>query len=86
MIDIKPGCLIKGFSGEVPNCIDFYQKCQKELGNLVCLTIAWSSGRIQHFPIIEKETVPAMNTSTSLLSHSLSLRHDTYKFDLTAIY
>ncbi|KOX78535.1 Zinc finger protein GLIS3 [Melipona quadrifasciata] len=63
VIDIKPGCLIKGFSGEVPNCIDFNQKCQKELGNLVCLTIAWSSGRIQHFPIVEKETVPAMNTN-----------------------
>lgn len=86
VIDIKPGCLIKGFSGEIPNCIDFYQKCQKESDNLVCLTIAWSSGRIQHFPIIEKETVPAMNTSTSLFSHSLSLRHDTYNFDLTAIY
>ncbi|XP_068984306.1 aladin-like [Bombus flavifrons] len=85
VIDVKPSCLIKGFPGEVPNCMDFYQKCQKGSGNIICLTIVWSSGRIQHFPIIEKRIAPVTNTSTSVLSHSL-LRHDTYNFDLTAIY
>lgn len=85
MIDVKPSCLIKGFPGEVPNCMDFYKKCQKGSGNIICLTIVWSSGRIQHFPIIEKGIAPVANTSTSVLSHSL-LRHDTYNFDLTAIY
>lgn len=85
LVEIKPTCLIKGFVGEVPNCINFYQKC-KEGSNVVCLTIAWSSGRVQHFPIVEKEPVPPLNASTSLLSHSYSVRHDTYNFNLSASY
>ncbi|XP_017763140.1 PREDICTED: aladin-like [Eufriesea mexicana] len=84
VIEVKPSCLIKGFPGEVPNCMNFYQKCKAGQNNIVCLTIAWSSGRIQHFPIVEKETVPTMNTSTSLLSHSFSLSRDTYNFDLNS--
>ena len=49
--EVKPGCLIKGFYGEVPNCIQFYQNHKKD-SDAVCLTIAWSSGRVQHFPIV----------------------------------
>lgn len=84
MIEVKPSCLIKGFPGEVPNCMNFYQKCKAGQNNIVCLTIAWSSGRIQHFPIVEKETVPTMNTSTSLLHHPFSLSRDMYNFDLNS--
>ncbi|XP_076625897.1 aladin [Colletes latitarsis] len=54
VVDVKPGCLIKGFPGEVPNCMNFYQK-RDELSPAICLTIAWSSSRVQHFPIVEKE-------------------------------
>lgn len=51
-MEVQPSCLIKGFPGEVPNCINFYQKHS----SWICLTIAWSSGRIQHFPIVENES------------------------------
>ncbi|XP_014478045.1 PREDICTED: aladin [Dinoponera quadriceps] len=49
IVEVQPSCLIKGFPGEVPNCINFYQKDTL----CICLTIAWSSGRVQHFPIVE---------------------------------
>ncbi|XP_017883332.1 aladin-like [Ceratina calcarata] len=83
VVEIKPSCLVKGFPGEIPSCMNFYQK-YKEDSNMICLTIAWSSGRIQHFPIIEKETVPVVNVSC--LSHSYSLAHDTYNFNLRAAF
>ncbi|CAK9801032.1 AAAS [Anthophora quadrimaculata] len=62
IVDVQPGCLIKGYCGELPTCIHFYQECQRD-SNVVCLTIAWSSGRIQHFPIVEKENIPITDTS-----------------------
>ncbi|KAL2746997.1 aladin isoform X1 [Vespula maculifrons] len=49
-VEVKPFCFIQGLSGEVPNCINFYKK-YPSTDSIVCLTIAWSSGRIQHFPI-----------------------------------
>ncbi|XP_011144902.2 aladin [Harpegnathos saltator] len=49
VVEVQPSCLIKGFPGEVPNCMNFYQRDT----SYICLTIAWSSGRIQHFPIVE---------------------------------
>ena len=85
VVEMKPGCLIKGFPGEVPNCMNFYQNCSSP-SSVVCLTIAWSSGRIQHFPIVEKEDHPNMNVTSSLLSHTFTIRHDTYNFDLSATY
>ncbi|XP_031834009.1 aladin [Nomia melanderi] len=85
VVDIKPGCLIKGFPGEVPNCMNFYQKYDSQ-SPAICLTIAWNSGRIQHFPIVEKEPAPSLNTTSTLLSHSFAMRHDTYNFDLSATY
>ncbi|KAI4491768.1 PREDICTED: aladin [Polistes canadensis] len=50
-IEVKPFTFIKGLPGELPNCMNFYQKCLTE-NSTVCLTIAWNSGRIQHFPIV----------------------------------
>ncbi|XP_076293843.1 aladin isoform X2 [Lasioglossum baleicum] len=85
VVDIKPCCLVKGFPGEVPSCMNFYQKHNNQ-SPVVCLTIAWSSGRIQHFPIVEKECVPNMNVTGSLLSHSFSMRHDSYNFNLSTTY
>ncbi|KZC12167.1 PREDICTED: aladin-like [Dufourea novaeangliae] len=85
VIDIKPGCLIKGFPGEVPNCMNFYQRYDSQ-SPAICLTIAWSSGRVQHFPIVERESGPNMNVTSSLLPHSFSMRHDAYNFDLSATY
>lgn len=41
-------CLITGVPGEVPNVMDF----QKNFDDGACLSIGWSSGRLQHFPII----------------------------------
>ncbi|XP_012250773.2 aladin-like [Athalia rosae] len=50
------GCLIKGFPGEVPNCMNFQQNFSLHSDSKrACLTIAWSSGRIQHFPLIGTE-------------------------------
>lgn len=65
--NVKAGCLIKGFALEVPNCIQFYQN-HKNDSEAVCLTIAWSSGRIQHFPIVshvESQTDVCRNTTFS---------------------
>lgn len=66
--------------------MNFYQKYKNESDNIVCLTIAWNSGRIQHFPIIEKESVRTVNICTTPLSHSFSMRHDMYNFNLTVTY
>ncbi|XP_003707492.2 aladin [Megachile rotundata] len=85
VIELKPGCLIKGFPGEVPNCMNFYQKCNDK-SSVICLTIAWSSGRIQHFPIVENESAVNISTNYSLTSNSFSLRNETYNFNLTATY
>lgn len=62
LIDIKPLTLVKGFPGEQPNCMQFY----KDEGT--CLSIAWSSGRIQHFPIVVDPE----------FSHNQSLSQTTY--------
>ncbi|XP_053984736.1 aladin-like [Hylaeus volcanicus] len=85
VVDIKPACLIEGFLGEVPNCMNFYQKCDSS-SPVICLTIAWSSGRVQHFPIVEKETAPLANTTYSLPTHSFSMRNDTFNVDFNATY
>ncbi|KAJ9587941.1 hypothetical protein L9F63_018616 [Diploptera punctata] len=48
VLQISPCCLIRGMVGEIPNCISF----QKNFNEGSMLSIAWSSGRIQHFPLI----------------------------------
>ncbi|KAG7200742.1 hypothetical protein KM043_001291 [Ampulex compressa] len=80
VVEAKPGCLIKGFPGEVPNCINFYQQYNKQR-NAVCLTIGWSSGRVQHFPIVEKEPTFDCSTNSAPLSRSIVQQNDTYKYD-----
>lgn len=67
IVEVQPSCLIRGFPGEVPNCINFYQNRSP----WVCLTIAWSSGRVQHFPIVEKESEVDASTYPTILSHSM---------------
>lgn len=63
MVEARASCLIKGFPGEVPNCINFYQKHSL----WICLTIAWSSGRVQHFPIVESESKVDTSMHSTLL-------------------
>ncbi|KAK6629857.1 hypothetical protein RUM43_003678 [Polyplax serrata] len=45
---ISPCCFINGLAGEVPSAINF----QKNFQEGAVLTIAWSTGRLQHFPFI----------------------------------
>ncbi|KAL0274599.1 UNVERIFIED_CONTAM: hypothetical protein PYX00_002694 [Menopon gallinae] len=45
---ITPCCFINGLLGEVPTSINF----QKNFTEGAVLTIAWSTGRLQHFPFI----------------------------------
>ncbi|KAL6264037.1 hypothetical protein P5V15_004118 [Pogonomyrmex californicus] len=75
IVEAQPSCLIKGFPGEVPNCIDFYQK----RSSWVCLTIAWSSGRVQHFPIVENESKVDTTTYSTPLPQVRTSR--LYSFD-----
>ncbi|XP_066581677.1 aladin-like [Prorops nasuta] len=67
IVDVKPCCLIQGFFGESPNGINFYQRPNP---HEVCLTIAWSSGRVQHFPIVESELVPNATGNSSMINYS----------------
>ncbi|XP_012058212.1 PREDICTED: aladin-like [Atta cephalotes] len=67
IVEAQASCLIKGFTGEVPNCINFFQKSS----SWICLTIAWSSGRVQHFPIVESESKVDPHTHSTLLSQSM---------------
>ncbi|KAK2588699.1 hypothetical protein KPH14_001592 [Odynerus spinipes] len=76
VIQVEPGCFIKGFPGEVPNCINFYKKLHST-NSIICLTIAWSTGRIQHFPIVEDEATVSAPITSSFLTNS-SLRRDDF--------
>lgn len=49
---IVPSSLVTGLSGEVPSTISF----QKNFLDGSCLSIAWSSGRLQHFPLIYSDS------------------------------
>ncbi|XP_011311087.1 aladin [Fopius arisanus] len=51
LTEVTPSCLVKGFPGESPNCLQFQQNINTN-GLIACLTIAWSSGRVQQFPIV----------------------------------
>lgn len=68
--DVKPGYLVRGFPGEVPNCIQFYQN-QRETDVTVVLTIAWSSGRLQHLPIVAEIESPDTLCKTTFLNDSV---------------
>ncbi|XP_046606269.1 aladin-like [Neodiprion virginianus] len=66
--DAAEGCLIKGFPGEVPNCMNFQQDfdSNSDFGG-ACLTIAWSSGRVQHFPLVNSNSVVHSSFTTNHL-------------------
>ncbi|XP_015118854.1 aladin [Diachasma alloeum] len=71
LTEVRPTCLVKGFPGETPNCLQFHQNIDTDR-LIACLTIAWSSGRVQQFPIVggNKSVTPTrvsrpLNTSVS---------------------
>lgn len=47
-LKITPCCFVCGIDTEVPSTMAF----QNNFSEGACLTIAWSSGRVQHFPVI----------------------------------
>ncbi|KAJ2945439.1 hypothetical protein O0L34_g251 [Tuta absoluta] len=47
-LKITPCCLISGIEDEMPSTMAW----QQNFSEGACLTIAWSSGRVQHFPIV----------------------------------
>ncbi|KAF5291841.1 hypothetical protein FQA39_LY14178 [Lamprigera yunnana] len=51
VIKLTPCCLVSGAPEEKPMCISFQGNFQ--FGT--CLSIGWSSGRVQHFPIVFSE-------------------------------
>lgn len=51
--EIFPSSIIVGNGEEIPSNITFQQNCKTG----ACLTIGWSSGRIQHFPILYTDLV-----------------------------
>ncbi|CAK1550395.1 unnamed protein product [Leptosia nina] len=51
-LTVTPCCFISGVDSEVPSTIAF----QRNFTEGACLTTAWSSGRVQHFPILYTDT------------------------------
>lgn len=51
VLQVSPCCLVQGISGEIPNCISFQQNFEEG----ACLTIAWSSGHVQYFPLLHRD-------------------------------
>ncbi|KAI8439177.1 hypothetical protein MSG28_013024 [Choristoneura fumiferana] len=47
-LKITPCCFVSGLEMEVPSTMAF----QQNFADGACLTVAWSSGRVQHFPIV----------------------------------
>ncbi|XP_058796068.1 aladin [Phymastichus coffea] len=79
--EVKPLCLVKGFPGEVPSCIQFYPNYQRN-NDVSILTIAWNSGSVRHFPIVD-EVNGEMQTDTCKAAAILSNTF-TYNDDLQA--
>lgn len=68
-IHVTPCCFVRGMQGESPAVICF-QENFKEGANL---TIAWSSGRVQYFPILYTELTPDQDgLSTTMPSFQLT--------------
>ncbi|XP_017779368.1 PREDICTED: aladin-like [Nicrophorus vespilloides] len=65
VLQLAPGFLVSGCPEEVPITINF----QPNFDHGSCLTIGWSSGRIQHFPIVYSDFC---NTSTNIISQQQS--------------
>ncbi|KAK4879347.1 hypothetical protein RN001_007493 [Aquatica leii] len=65
-VKLLPCCLVVGCLEEKPVCIAF----QGNFQGGACLSIGWSSGRIQHFPIIHSELQSSLNTTSDHLNTS----------------
>uniref|UniRef100_A0A0A9WTJ4 Aladin n=3 Tax=Lygus hesperus TaxID=30085 RepID=A0A0A9WTJ4_LYGHE len=52
VLAVKPGFFIKGLTDEVPTTVTF----QFNFGDGANLTICWSSGRVQYFPIVSSDS------------------------------
>lgn len=52
-MQLVPSSIVVGLPEEIPTAIAF----QKNFENGACLSIAWSSGRLQHFPILLSDLV-----------------------------
>ncbi|XP_026285051.1 aladin [Frankliniella occidentalis] len=77
---ITPCCLVKGASGEQPTAIAF----QSNFDAGACLTIAWSTGRIQYFPMVYQEL---KNPSQSIgHNDSVQFRPDHSIFESSRIH
>lgn len=65
---IKTGfsSLVTGLPDEKPVLIEF----QKNFYCGSCLSIAWSSGRMQHYPIVYNDSVIDFNGSVTSLNRS----------------
>lgn len=77
--EVKPLCLVKGFTGEVPTCIQFYPNHERN-NDVSILTIAWSSGSVRHFPIIETADLEVQSnickSSAGILSNTFTYNDD----------
>ncbi|KAF5283918.1 hypothetical protein FQR65_LT13679 [Abscondita terminalis] len=60
-VKLVPCCFVAGCPEEKPVCIAF----QGNFREGVCLSIGWSTGRIQHFPVIETEAVSSSSNHIS---------------------
>ncbi|KPJ12879.1 Aladin [Papilio machaon] len=47
-LKITPCCLVRGVGEETPTTLAF----QRDFAEGACLTVAWSGGRLQHFPVL----------------------------------
>lgn len=64
-----------GLPTEVPSTIAF----QNDFKSGACLTIAWSSGRLQHFPIIYTDLTPEFNATQYVKSPNTTLNDSRQK-------
>ncbi|XP_069684617.1 aladin-like isoform X2 [Periplaneta americana] len=76
VLQVSPCCFVRGVSGEIPNYISFQQNFTEGAN----LTIAWSSGRVQYFPLVCKD----LKTDRSIFHESVpnldsSLRNSSFR-------
>uniref|UniRef100_A0A1Y1ND83 Aladin seven-bladed propeller domain-containing protein n=2 Tax=Photinus pyralis TaxID=7054 RepID=A0A1Y1ND83_PHOPY len=65
-IHLNPCCLVAGVPDEKPVCISF----QGNFEHGACLSIGWSSGRVQHFPIVRPEATTSSSISKEFYNSS----------------
>ncbi|GLV46013.1 aladin [Carabus blaptoides fortunei] len=74
LLQITPSCLIAGQPGEVPCTMAF----QKNFTEGSCLSIAWSSGRLQHFPLIYSDLPVPVKSLTSNQTETFQSSYNRY--------